>query len=84
MSLTLIPALDPFPLFVPSRPAPTPGGGVRPLSRVGGSTCGGCKPAGNVVNPVADDALPCGDPDARASYEYDDWGDDRRPDGCGG
>ena len=42
ISLTLSPALDPFPLPPPSRVCA--GGGVRPLSRAGGSTCGGCSP----------------------------------------
>lgn len=56
MSRTLIPALDPFPLLAPSGPGT--GGGVLPLSRVGGSTCGGCKPPGYGAYPEADEVLP--------------------------
>ena len=64
MSRTLMPALAPLVVEVVSLPD---GGGVRPVSKVGGKTCGGCSPTGNGGKLDAEEELPCGEPDVRAS-----------------
>lgn len=79
ISRTLMPGLEPLFIEGPSLPA---GGGVRPVSKAGGRTCGGCKPAGNGGKLDAEDVLPRGEPEARASYGYAEGGELRRGLAC--
>ena len=59
ISLTLMPARDPLEAAAAAAAVASPGGGVRPESRAGGSTCGGWRPVGGKVEkPEVEDVLP--------------------------
>ena len=76
ISRTLMPGRVPFaPPLLPPLPLPPPpsrcgGGGVRPASKVGGRTWGGCRPPGNGGKPL-DEVLPCGETEARPCGSYE-------------